>query len=420
MTVETTVLQNGLRVVTETMPHLETASLGVWVDVGARFETPATNGASHFLEHMAFKGTHSRSARRIVEEIEEVGGHLNAYTSRENTAYFAQVLKDDVPRALDVLADILQNSVFDVDELERERTVILQEIGQAFDTPDDLVFDYLQEAAYPDQPLGRSVLGTAKQISGFDRQVLITYMADHYRAPRMVIAAAGKVDHRTIVEQVEGLFADLDPGPNGGCPPARYQGGDKRQQKSLEQAHVLLGFQGVSYGDPDYYAAHVASMVFGGGMSSRLFQEVREKQGLAYSIYCYVSSYQDSGLFGIYAGTAGETVSQLVSVVADEAAKLRDHAEEDEVARARAQLKAGLLMSMESSPSRCEQLAKQTLIYGRVIPNQELIDAIDSVGTRAVQRVMGRLTGSGGLSLAALGPVEQLENYHRIGAKFES
>jgi predicted Zn-dependent peptidase len=316
------------------------------------------------------------------------------------------------------MADILQNSVFDDEELERERTVILQEIGQAFDTPDDLVFDYLQEAAYPDQPLGRSVLGTVKQISSFDRQVLVTYMADHYRAPGIVVAAAGKVDHRAIVEQAEELFTNLGPDLKGGRPPAKYGGGDKREQKPLEQAHVLLGFEGVSYSDPDYYAAHVASMVFGGGMSSRLFQEVREKQGLAYSIYCYVSSYMDNGLFGIYAGTAGEMANRLVSVVSDEAAKLSDHAEEGEVARARAQLKAGLLMSMESSASRCEQLAKQTLIYDRVIPNQELIDAIDTVDTGAVQRVMGRLTASGGLSLAALGPIEQLESYDRLGAKF--
>lgn len=419
MTVETTTLNNGLRVVTEHMPHLDTASLGVWVDVGARYETPESNGVSHFLEHMAFKGTTSRSARQIAEEVEAVGGHLNAYTSREHTAYYAQVLKQDAPLALEVLADILQNSVFDAQELERERTVILQEIGQAQDTPDDIVFDYLQQAAYQDQPLGRSVLGTTERVSSFGRDALNTYMARHYRAPRMVVAAAGNVDHRAIVDQAAKAFADLGSDVDSDCPPARYQGGDQRETRTLEQAHILLGFEGVSYDDPDYYAVHVASTVFGGGMSSRLFQEVREKQGLAYSIYCYASSYKDSGLFGIYAGTAAETANQLVSVVADEAAKLQGCAEEAEVARARAQLKAGVLMSLESSSSRCEQLAKQLLIYGRIIPTDELITAIDGVDREAVQRVMGRLTGSGGLATAALGPIEQLENYSELSARFE-
>jgi predicted Zn-dependent peptidase len=417
MTIETTDLDSGLRIVTDHMSHLETASLGIWVDVGARYEVPASNGVSHFLEHMAFKGTQTRSARQIVETIEAAGGHLNAYTSREQTAYYAQVLKQDVPLALDILSDILLNSVFDAAEIERERTVILQEIGQALDTPDDMVFDYLQQAAFPDQPLGRPVLGTSDLVSAFDRQTLINYMADHYQAPRMVVAAAGNVDHTAIVAQATEAFAELAGARADTCPAAQFGGGERRESKTLEQAHVLMGFQGLSYDDPDYYALHVASTVFGGGMSSRLFQEVRENLGLAYSIYCYASSYRDSGLFGIYAGTAGDAVKQLTAVVADEAAKLCDRAEEDEVARARAQLKAGLLMSLESSASRCEQMAKQTLIYNRVVPTEELIDAIDAVDRSAVQRVMGRVTG-GELAVAAIGPIEQLESYDRLSARF--
>ena len=417
MTIETTDLDSGLRIVTDHMSHLETASLGIWVDVGARYEVPASNGVSHFLEHMAFKGTQTRSARQIVETIEAAGGHLNAYTSREQTAYYAQVLKQDVPLALDILSDILLNSVFDAADIERERTVILQEIGQALDTPDDMVFDYLQQAAFPDQPLGRPVLGTSDLVSAFDRQTLINYMADHYQAPRMVVAAAGNVDHKAIVAQAAEAFAELTGARADTCPAAQFGGGERRESKTLEQAHVLMGFQGLSYDDPDYYALHVASTVFGGGMSSRLFQEVRENLGLAYSIYCYASSYRDSGLFGIYAGTAGDAVKQLTAVVADEAAKLCDQAEEDEVARARAQLKAGLLMSLESSASRCEQMAKQTLIYNRVVPTEELIEAIDAVDRSAVQRVMGRVTG-GELAVAAIGPIEQLESYDRLSARF--
>jgi predicted Zn-dependent peptidase len=419
MTIETTTLDNGLRIVTEHMPHLETASLGVWIDVGARFEDPASNGVSHFLEHMAFKGTKTRNARQIVETVEAAGGHLNAYTSREQTAYFAQILKHDVPMALDILSDILLNSVFDQSEIERERTVILQEIGQALDTPDDIVFDHLQQAAFPDQPLGRPVLGTSDLVSTFDRQTLRGYMGDHYSASRMVVSAAGNLDHKAIVEQATEAFSALPGANNSKCPSAQYCGGEHRENKALEQAHVLIAFEGLSYDDPDYYALHVASTVFGGGMSSRLFQEVREKLGLAYSIYCYASSYQDSGLFGIYAGTAAESVHQLTTVVADEAAKLCERAEEDEVARARAQLKAGLLMSLESSASRCEQMAKQTLIYDRIVPAEELIEAIDAVDRTAVQRVMGRII-RGNLTVAALGPIEQLENYDRLSARFSS
>ena len=297
----------------------------------------------------------------------------------------------------------------------------MQEIGQALDTPDDVVFDDLQRAAFPDQALGRAVLGTAERVSSFDRNALKTYMSDHYRAPRMVLSAAGNIDHQAIVRQATEAFSGL-PGSDQDdvCPPAVYAGGDQRRSKALEQAHVLLGFKGIAYNDPDYYALHVASTVFGGGMSSRLFQEVRETKGLAYSIYCYGSSYRDGGLFGIYAGTAGEKVNELTAVVASEAAKLCDKAEEAEVVRARAQLKAGILMSLESSSSRCEQIAKQMLIYDRVVPAAELIEAIDNVDTSAVESVMGRIIGSGELAVAAIGPIEQLESYDRLSARFGS
>ncbi|MBV9829819.1 MAG: insulinase family protein, partial [Alphaproteobacteria bacterium] len=306
MTTQLATLSNGLRIVTDNIPTVDTVSLGLWVDVGTRHEAPEINGVAHFLEHMAFKGTERRTARDIAEEIEAVGGHLNAYTSRESTAYYAKVLKDDMPLALDILSDILLHSTFDPGELERERTVILQEIGQANDTPDDIIFDQFQERAFPDQAMGRPVLGAPEIIRRLKREAVIGYLRDHYGAARMVLSAAGNLDHERLVALAERLFAELPAERPLATEPARYGGGDAREERELEQLHLVIGFPGVPLGDPDYYAALVLSTAFGGGMSSRLFQEVREQRGLVYAIHSFAHSYRDSGLFGIYAGTGEE------------------------------------------------------------------------------------------------------------------
>ncbi|HET6469067.1 MAG TPA: pitrilysin family protein, partial [Geminicoccaceae bacterium] len=354
-TTEITTLPNGLRVISETMPRLQTAALGVWVDVGARYETTEVNGVAHLLEHMAFKGTGTRSARAIAEEIENVGGSINAYTAREHTAYYARVLAEDVPLAADIVADILQHSTFDPGELEKERHVVLQEIGQVQDTPDDLVFDLFQEAAYPGQAMGRSILGPEAVVGRLPREALIDYMARHYGASRMILAGAGRIEHDRLVELAERLFRDL-PATSGSAPePARYRGShvlDRR--KDLEQVHLCLGVEGLSLTDPDYYALQVFSTALGGGMSSRLFQEVRENRGLCYSVYSFAASYCDTGLLGIYAGTGGKEVAELIPVVAEETLKLATAPSEEELRRARAQLKAGLLMSLESCSAVCE------------------------------------------------------------------
>jgi predicted Zn-dependent peptidase len=419
VSVEISVLDNGLRVVSDAAPHLESASVGIWVDAGARNESLETNGVAHFLEHMAFKGTERRSARAIAEEIEAVGGHLNAYTGREHTAYYARVLKADVPLALDLLADILQHSVFDETELARERDVVIQEIGQALDTPDDIIFDYLQETAYPDQPIGRSILGTADRIAGMNRERLAGFMGLHYRAPRMVLAAAGAVEHGRLVALASEAFAGL--GRAGGEPmaPARYRGGDFRLARDLEQAHLALALPGVTYDDPDFYASQVTATVLGGGMSSRLFQEAREVRGLCYSIFAFASSYVDDGIFGIYAGTSEEDLAELVPLICEETVKLGQAVDEAEVARARAQLKAGILMSLESSSSRTEQLGRQMLIYGRPLAIDELVAAIDAVDTGAVRRVIRRMAQAGPPAVAALGPIGGLASYESIAANFK-
>jgi len=370
------------------------------------------------LEHMAFKGTERRSAREIAEEIEAVGGYLNAYTSREHTAYYARVLKEDIGLGLDILADILQHSTFEASELERERGVIVQEIGQAQDTPEDIIFDYLQEVAFPDQPMGRAILGTVERVKSFDRETLMCYMAEHYHGPRMVLAAAGAVDHDDILRRAGETFRALPPSQPRPVVPGRYRGGEFRKKKKLEQAHLLLAFEGVPYEHADYYVSEVFVNALGGGMSSRLFQEVREKRGLAYSIYAFANSYFDSGLLGIYAGTSEADLSELVPVIAGEIEALAQSASEEETHRARAQLKAGLLMSLESSSSRCEQSARQMLIFGRVVPLDEIIARVDAVDAAAIRRFAHALAKRGKPAVAALGPIAQLESYERLAARF--
>jgi predicted Zn-dependent peptidase len=417
MSVDVTRLPNGMRVVTDRIPGVETAAIGVWVDSGTRHEARAVNGVAHLLEHMAFKGTRRRSAKAIAEEIETVGGHLNAYTSREQTAYYARILKEDVPLAVDLLSDILQHSVFDPAELERERTVILQEIGQALDTPDDLIFDRFQERAFPDQALGRSVLGESEIIRTIKRESVASYMAANYGASRMVLSAAGAVDHDAVVALAGEAFGALGDPSVAPFEPGTYAGGDYREEKDLEQVHLVLGFPGVGNTDPDYYALSALSTFLGGGMSSRLFQEIREKRGLVYSIYAFASSYADSGVFGVYAGTGEDEVAELMPVLCDEMARITEKVDEDELARARAQLKAGLLMGLESSSSRAEHNAQHMLIFGRPISTKELVAEIDAVDATAITRVAKRIL-SGKPTFTALGPIARVEGYEAIERRF--
>lgn len=413
MTIRVTTLPSGLRVVTDRMDTVETASIGVWVDAGTRHERPEINGVSHLLEHMAFKGTQRRTARDIAEEIEAVGGHLNAYTSREHTAYYARILKEDLKLAVDIIADILQHSAIDAEELAREQAVVVQEISQAIDTPDDIIFDYFQATAYPDQAIGRPVLGTADLVRGMTRGTLADYMRDNYSAKRMILAAAGNVEHDRLVELAAAAFSALPPDRPVFTEPAGYLGGDFREERDLEQVHVILGFDGVGYEDRDFYSSSVLATLLGGGMSSRLFQEVREKRGLVYSIYSYASSYQDGGLFAIYAGTGEEEVAEVVPVVCDEVMKVTAGVNDDELHRARAQLKASILMSLESSSSRCEQLARQMLIYGHPVPVDEVVRDIEAVDAAAVRACAARLFASKP-TFAAVGPLTRVEDYDRI------
>ena len=418
MTVMLSRLPNGMRVLTDRMDSVETVSIGVWVDVGTRHEPAAINGVAHLLEHMAFKGTTRRSALDIAAEIEAVGGHVNAYTSREHTAYYAKVLKADVGLAVDILADILQHSTFDAGELERERTVILQEIGQAQDTPDDIIFDLFQERAFPAQPMGQPVLGRAEIIKAMNRDAVAGYQKRTYAAPGMTLVAAGNLMHDQLVGLAERAFGDLAAKSEAHTEPARYEGGDTREARDLEQVHVLLGFPGFSFLDRDYYAASVLSTALGGGMSSRLFQEIREKRGLVYSIYSFSHSYSDGGVFGIYAGTGEDEAAELMPVLCAEVKKLSEGLTREELARARAQLKAGLLMSLEGTGARCEQQASHLLVFGKPLDPAELVRHIDAVDEDAVIRVARRFS-SGAPTVAALGPIGRIEDYQRLAEQLK-
>lgn len=416
MSIERTELANGLTVVSDRMETVETVSVGAWVDVGTRDEHPEVNGVSHLLEHMAFKGTERRNAYAIAAEIEAVGGHLNAYTSREHTAYYAKVLKDDVGLAVDLLGDILQHSVLDAEELAREQAVILQEIHQARDTPDDIVFDHFQETAYPDQAMGRPVLGRPELVKRMDRQRVLDYMQEHYSAERMIIAAAGNMDHDAFVKLVEATFDTLPEHHETAREAANYTGGDFREARDLEQVHVVFGVRGIAFADEDFYTASVLSTILGGGMSSRLFQEVREKRGLAYAIYSFLSCYRDCGIFGVYAGTGTEEARELLPIVMDEIEKVQDSVGAEELARARAQLKSSILMSLESTSSRCEQLARQLMVFGRPIPTDEIVGRVDAVDEAAVSEAARRLF-RGTPTVAALGPVDGLCAYEVLSER---
>lgn len=405
MNVEVTKLANGLTVATETMPHLETATLGVWVGAGSRSERAEEHGISHLLEHMAFKGTTTRSARRIAEEIEAVGGEINAATSVENTCYYARILADDLSLSVDILSDILTRSVFDPEELERECHVVLQEIGAADDAPEDLVFDMLQERAFHDQPIGRPILGTPETVASFGREHLTAYLDRHYLTSQSVISAAGRVDHAEVVALVERHFAELPTGIAPDEEPATYLGGDVREVRDLSEAQLTLAFEGRPYASPDHHAAQILATLLGGGMSSRLFQEIREKQGLCYSISAFHWGYRETGLFGIHAATGEGDLDRLMAGVADEIARTVEAIDETEIRRAKAQLRAGLLMSLESSVSRAGQIARQMLIWGRPLGTREILDGVEAVDRDQLLRLSGEIFLGSPATLALVGPV---------------
>jgi len=402
---QVTTLSNGLRVVSEHMPHVGTVSLGIWVASGSRAEAAEEHGIAHMLEHMAFKGTETRSARDIAEEIETAGGEINAATGVETTAYFARVLKDEVPRAVDVLADILRNPVYKEEDLGLERTVVLQEIAATRDNPEDVLFDTAQAVAFPDQPLGRPVLGTAQSVRNFRRDNLVRFRETNYGAQRMILGAAGAIEHDALVGEAERLFCNLPVGEAPALAPPAYCGGYKSAKLPLEQSHLLIAFEAPSSRDPDYYTAQLCAGLLGGGMSSRLFQEAREQRGLCYSIYAFCSGFSDTGLFGIHAAADAEDSAELTHVIAQELQTLAaEGPRADEVQRAKANMKAWLLMSLESSATRAEFLARHLYIFGAPPDFDTLIARIEAVDTAQLQTFMQKLLNGRAPSCVHVGP----------------
>ncbi|MDB5492164.1 MAG: Mitochondrial processing peptidase-like protein [Micavibrio sp.] len=420
MTIQVTTLENGLRVVTDTVNTVDSVAIGIWAGVGTRDEDMAVNGVAHMVEHMMFKGTKTRDAGRISEEIEDVGGSINAYTSREITAYHIHVLKEHAGLALEVLADLIQNSTLPDDEVERERKVILQEIGMSNDTPDDLVFDHYQETAYPKQALGAPILGTPDIISGMTRDSLTSYVRTFYTPSRLVISAAGNIRHDDLVKMARAQFQNLPENQDIHQPSASYIGGDHRLEKDLEQAHVVLGFRSISRHDPRYFDAIALSTILGGGMSSRLFQEVREKRGLVYSVFSFHSSYADDGQFVLYAGTGPDRLQELMPVLVDEIHKVvQSPVKDNELARAKTQMRSNLLMARESMMTRAGQQAKHLINFKETLDVEKLLQEIDGVNIASIQSLAADIFSSAP-TIAALGPLKQLDSYDKIAKRLAS
>ncbi len=384
-----TTLENGLRIVTQNMPGLETVSMGIWNFVGGRDETKDINGVAHLLEH---------------------------YTSKEITAYYVKLLADDLHYGIDILTDILQNSTFAEDELNRERGVIIQEIGMYLDTPDDMIFDYWQEKAYPDQPMGRSILGKTDIIKNISRDEVKDFMMNHYNPKKMIISAAGKIDHDQFVESIKKSCTNLPTGLSTERQKADYKSGEYREDKKLEQIHLLLGFEGIDYHHDDYYSLLVYSSLLGGGMSSRLFQEIREKRGLVYGISSFSSSYTDTGVFGIYCGTGENQIQELIPVLCDQLNESPNSITEKEINRGKAQLKASLMMGRESAFRRCESAARQLLVFDRIIDPSETIKNIDKVSKETVQKIANEIV-KGPITISSIGPLSKLENIDKIQSR---
>ncbi|WP_336486105.1 M16 family metallopeptidase [Methylobacterium nigriterrae] len=412
-------LDNGITVATEAMPGVATATLGVYVGAGSRHERADENGLSHLIEHMAFKGTGSRSARRIAEDIENVGGEINAATSVESTSYTARVLGEDAGIALDVIGDILTRSTFEAGELAREKGVILQEYAAVEDTPDDVVYDAFTEAAFPGQPIGRPILGRPETIQSFDRAAIEAYLAREYTPDRMVLAAAGAVEHEAIVAAAERHFGGIRPAEAPEAVPGRYGGGERRIQRKLEQANLVIGLPGLSFRDDRYYALHTFAQILGGGLTSRLWHEVRETRGLAYEIQAFHWPFSDCGLFGIGAGTAGADLPELVEVTLAATVRAAAELDSDEIVRAKAQLKVALLTALETPGGRIERNARQLLAWGRVIPSEEVIAKVDAVTVDDV-REAGRALLAGAPTLAAIGPIRKLPTLAAIAAQLRA
>ncbi|MDR2681722.1 MAG: insulinase family protein [Holosporaceae bacterium] len=393
--IKSTKLDNGIRVVTKSIEGFDSIVFGYWIEAGGVCEDKSNNGISHFLEHMAFKGTTTRTAKEIAEEIESVGGYMNAYTSKEITAYYVKVLGDDTKTALYVLSDILQKPTFLTDELEKERKVILQELYQIKDTPDDIIFDHFQNICFQNQAMGFSIIGLENVITQINSDDLRAYRSKHYNADNIIFAAAGNVCHDALLDMANKYLHSFQTNTSPICDTQYvYTGGSFSDVRDLEQVHAIIGFDGVSSIDDDYYTLAIFCSILGGGMSSRLFQEVREKRGLCYSIYSFSSSYKKNGVFGVYSATTADNLAELSKVVAGEILNMRDNISEKEFKITKAQFKASLLMAAENNVTSCEQIVSQTRIFGRPLSTEEILAQINAITIDDVKKITDKILSS--------------------------
>ena len=398
-------LRNGLVIATEVMPHLRSVSLGVWVKCGSRFEETKNTGISHFIEHLLFKGTRKRSAARIAEAIDSVGGQLNAFTEKEYVGFYAKVLDEHLPLAFDLVSDIVLHPAFPPVEIKRERIVIFEEINMVEDSPQELILDLYMESFWKDHPLGRPISGTKKSVAQIARSDVKRFFESNYNAANTIIAVAGNICHRDAYKLAERYFSHLKPGAvaEAGCPPEIHAGRLIRHKAHLEQTHICLGTVSPPIASEERYSAHLLSNILGGGMSSRLFQNIRERRGLVYSIYSMLNLYRDAGTLVVYAGVAPEKASEVVNLILKEFAKLReDLVSPQELRRAKDYVKGSVMLSLESSSSRMTHLAQQLIYYGRYYRLEEILNAVDRVSAREIRHLANKMFNDATLALTAL------------------
>lgn len=406
------ILENGLTVLTEAMPHVRSASVGVWLRRGSRHETPVQSGISHFIEHMVFKGTERRTQAQIAEEMDAIGGQTDAFTSKEYASFYAKVMDEHLALVMDLLADIVLNPRFDAEELERERKVIVEEIKMVEDTPDDLAHEIFLESFWPDHPLGRPILGTRRSVGSFSREDLVSYFRETYTPANLIVAAAGNLEHPRVVELVRHYFEPLRSQPNGveEVPPKVRAAIRVRQKTELEQAHLVLGTAAPHQSHEDRNASYVLNTVLGGTISSRLFQNIREKQGLAYSVFSGLSSYRDAGNLTVYAATSPQNARQVIELVVEEFRRLkREPVSEVELRRAREHLKGSIMLGLESTTARMSNLARQEMYFGRFVSLDEILEGIEKVSREEVLRLAGQIFNGEGMGLTAVGNLKRFK-----------
>lgn len=402
------VLPNGVRVITEEIEHVRSVAIGIWVGAGSRDEREGYEGISHFIEHMFFKGTQRRTARDLAESLEAVGGQLNAFTTKEYTCFYAKVLDEDLDLAIDVLSDMFHGSLFDEQEIEKEKKVVIEEIKMYEDSPDEIIHDLFSEYVWGEHSLGKPILGTEKSVQSLTRAKILDYLSHHYAPDNLVIAVAGNIKHQEILATLTPLFGDFRRGGRRvleGTPTGQTV--QKLVTKDTEQAHLIIGVPGLGQDDPDIYPMHIINNVLGGGLSSRLFQEIREQRGLAYSVYSYHSTYVDTGLFAVYAGTSPGNAEEVVECILGEIKDVKNNGiTEGELERTKAQIKGNLYLGLESVNSRMSRLGKTELTYDRVLTPEEVVEKLERVTLDDIQRVMNRLWLAEKISLVMVGPAK--------------